>query len=439
MNKVMCPDCMEIVEKQEFCELCESRLMLNDRYFLLKFLGRNIGVTYLAFDENTYNKVVIKELSVMNVKFWKDEELFRREAETLMAINNPQIPDFIEYFEIMTGRKVKYYTVMEFIEGDGLDKILKDNKTFNDNEVVDLIKQISRILDYLHSLNPPVIHRDIKPSNIIKRKHDNKYVLIDFGSVANLLKTSSKSTVSGTYGYMPPEQFLGKISVKSDYYSLGVVALELLTGKKNKEFIDGINLNWKKADISPYMKNILKNFLARDLRYRIGSYQEFLDILNHENTKQVVTSLNEDKQLLRKMHEELKSIERIRKKYNLKDKISFASLILGIFLGITSYFIAGIGVAGGALLSLYYLREHRIKKQKGFLPEYFSELTEIEVVFLEMILKHDKKSFVLNKAEFYSLYQKAVSEGKLDINILMKYSGLYKKNEEFKNLIKKGV
>ena len=90
--------------------------------------------------------------------------------------------------------------------------------------------EVLQILQYLHGLNPPVIHRDIKPQNII-RQADGQIFLVDFGAVQTMYRETAAfgSTVVGTYGYMPPEQFRGQAYPTTDLYGLGATLLHLLT------------------------------------------------------------------------------------------------------------------------------------------------------------------------------------------------------------------
>ena len=93
------------------------------------------------------------------------------------------------------------------------------------------------ILDYLHSRTPPIYHRDIKPSNIIVRPMGTP-VLIDFGSVCYGWREELEqgSTVAGTHGYMPPEQYMGQVSARSDIYGLGATLLHVASGKAPSDY-----------------------------------------------------------------------------------------------------------------------------------------------------------------------------------------------------------
>jgi hypothetical protein len=94
------------------------------------------------------------------------------------------------------------------------------------------------ILEYLHGRVPPILHRDIKPSNIIVRPNGFP-ALVDFGSVRRVFLTADEagSTVAGTYGYMPYEQYMGQASPSSDLYATAATLLHLVTGRAPREFM----------------------------------------------------------------------------------------------------------------------------------------------------------------------------------------------------------
>jgi hypothetical protein len=99
------------------------------------------------------------------------------------------------------------------------------------------------VLEYLHGLSPPVIHRDITPHNVMRRKSDGQLVLVDFGSVRDALVDPQigGQTVTGTFGYMAPEQFYGKASPASDLYALGALAVALLSRRQPNALVDDQN------------------------------------------------------------------------------------------------------------------------------------------------------------------------------------------------------
>jgi hypothetical protein len=101
-----------------------------------------------------------------------------------------------------------------------------------------LFLELLSILEYLHARVPPVLHRDVKPANIIVRPNGLP-VLVDFGSVRRevLAPDEFGSTIAGTYGYMPFEQYMGQASPASDLYALGATFLHLLTGRPPRDFM----------------------------------------------------------------------------------------------------------------------------------------------------------------------------------------------------------
>ena len=93
------------------------------------------------------------------------------------------------------------------------------------------VRQICSALDYLHN-EKQMIHKDIKPQNILLDKSAKTFKLGDLGVSTHLTKTlCTKEASQGTMRYMPPEQLNGKLSLKSDIWSLGCVLLEMCTGK----------------------------------------------------------------------------------------------------------------------------------------------------------------------------------------------------------------
>lgn len=124
---------------------------------------------------------------------------------------------------------------MEFIQGYGLDRLLRvsrlQNQGLNAEQVATVALHVSRVLEYLHSQSPPLVHRDIKPSNLIIRESDQRIFLVDFGLAREIHSKSSAKTQVGTWSYAPIEQIRGQVEPRSDFYSLGVTMLELLSGE----------------------------------------------------------------------------------------------------------------------------------------------------------------------------------------------------------------
>lgn len=157
----------------------------------------------------------------------ENRKLFTQEAEMLSTLDHPNLPKVVDYFE--QGNRP--YLVMEYVQGKTLeDKQREANAPFFQKDVVNWGVQIARVLQYLHTCNPPIIFRDMKPPNVMLTP-DGTIKLIDFG-VARTYKTNkSKDTVAmGSAGYAPPEQYgKGQTDARADIYGLGATLLHLLT------------------------------------------------------------------------------------------------------------------------------------------------------------------------------------------------------------------
>uniref|UniRef100_A0A6T6AZH9 non-specific serine/threonine protein kinase n=1 Tax=Compsopogon caeruleus TaxID=31354 RepID=A0A6T6AZH9_9RHOD len=208
------------------------------RYRLVSELGRGgFGVTYLAEGQDG-QEVVLKILSLLQLRGWKHLEMFEREARTLRSLRHNRIPSYVDSFEVDSGTNTEYVLVQNLAKGRSLQDLVDDGWRASEKQVRILMEQMLDVLDYLGSLSPPVIHRDIKPSNVVIDQDGDEISLslVDFGSVVNIKYTGedatpSMATMVGTFGYMAPEQFAGVADVQSDLYSAGATILFLLSGK----------------------------------------------------------------------------------------------------------------------------------------------------------------------------------------------------------------
>ncbi|WP_019500395.1 serine/threonine protein kinase [Pseudanabaena sp. PCC 6802] len=211
--------------------------ILNGRYEIQRQLGDNaVRRTFLARDlqaqSSAQELVVVKLLTFSHSFTWDDLKLFEREAETLKHLSHPAIPRYLDYFDVELPLGKGFALVQSYVEGKSLQEHLKAGRTFSEDEIIQIAKDLLGILTYLHQRQPPVIHRDIKPSNILLSDRHEVY-LVDFGSVqTKAARAGSTITVVGTYGYMPPEQFGGRTVPASDLYALGATLIYLATGQQ---------------------------------------------------------------------------------------------------------------------------------------------------------------------------------------------------------------
>ncbi|HEY9611341.1 serine/threonine-protein kinase [Allocoleopsis sp.] len=213
-------------------------ITLSGRYKIVKHLGGGgFGQTYLAEDLQLPGNplCVVKQLqpqSTHPLALKIAKRLFDREAQVLYKLgNHDQIPRLLAHFE----QEQEFYLVQEFIEGHDLKQELQLGKRLSETQVIAICQELLNILEFVHQQE--VIHRDIKPANVIRRKHDGKLVLIDFGAVKEATTHSVNSeghsglTVAiGSPGYMPNEQLRGKPQFCSDIYAVGMLGIQGLTG-----------------------------------------------------------------------------------------------------------------------------------------------------------------------------------------------------------------
>jgi len=420
MKKVICPKCLKLNEKGEaLCFDCKSDLLLNNEFYLLKVLGENSGKTYLSQRLNNSNEeyFVIKELSIKKMKKWKEEELFQRERIALSNLNNEFIPDFVCKFDIKEGKRLNYYTVIKYIDGDN-----KKNKNYSEEKILNYILKLADILDYIHSTTPPVIHRDLKLSNIII-KGDDIY-LIDFGSVTNIVKEEGGSTIAGTFAYMAPEQFLGKAYPSTDYYALGILATVMLTGLEPEEFLEYNHIiNWKILKISDKFKKIISELLIYDYKKRIKSKKELIDIINLPTKEEKYDIVS-----LMKFYAEIK--KEYRKITTWKWKVF---PIFGIVVSILIYFIekSPILIIMSFPILFYFYDLFRVAKIKQFSSKFFknksyNKTRELDIIIFEAFIKNHASKDI--KTYYYRFYDEFIS-AEINLSLLLKYRKDFKEDE----------
>ncbi|MBE9008903.1 serine/threonine protein kinase [Pseudanabaenaceae cyanobacterium LEGE 13415] len=265
--------------------------LLAERYEIQQQLGNQTGRrTFLALDRQTNTQVVIKVLLLGDDFEWQDLKLFEREAEILKTIEHPAIPSYLDYLELQEPNG--FALVQTYIEARSLEGHLKAGRTFSETEVETFARSLLAILSYLHNHNPPIIHRDIKPSNILlsdRTAHSAGTVyLVDFGSVQTIAaQTGGTITIVGTYGYMPPEQFGGRVSAASDLYSLGATLIYLLTGRHPVELPQAnFQIQFRSLiNIRPQFADWLEWMTEPALNRRFTSADEALIALNEPRSR----------------------------------------------------------------------------------------------------------------------------------------------------------
>ncbi len=262
--------------------------LLDHRYQVIRVLATGgFGQTYIAQDTRRPGNpiCVVKHLKPANSDsniFVTAKRLFHSEAETLEKLSNhDQIPRLLAYFD----ENKEFFLVQEFIDGHTLNEELIPGQPWSETQVVQMLLEILSILEFVHQEG--VIHRDIKPDNIIRRTADYKLVLVDFGAVKQLRSPlvtvggQQTATVAiGTPGYMPTEQGQGKPRPNSDIYSLGIIAIQALTGvpvSQLQEDPDTGEINWQHLiPVNPDLVAILTKMVRYHFKERYQTAKEAL-------------------------------------------------------------------------------------------------------------------------------------------------------------------
>ena len=206
---------------------------IGERYLVESELPHGgMSQVYLASDLRLPpQRVVIKILSPTSLENSYAQRRFDQEVEALSHMEHSGVVRVVDRGELADGRP---YIVMPYVDGVSLrTQILSGGMDLE--RAASILKQIGAALDHVHQKG--IFHRDLKPENIMLRRGTDSVVLIDFGIAKIRASLVAQSTVSeaiaGTLPYMSPEQLRGeKITAASDVYSMGVVAYEMVTGRR---------------------------------------------------------------------------------------------------------------------------------------------------------------------------------------------------------------
>jgi eukaryotic-like serine/threonine-protein kinase len=251
-----CESCEhENIEGARFCAKCGAAIpvailgqadpligqVVAGRFHITGVLGEGgMGVVYVGEQQmgTTVRKVAVKTLHQHLSKDTSIQARFNREVGTVAQLEHPNT---IKVYDFGTTKDGSLYIAMEFVAGKSLADILLKEGALSSERTVHIMRQICGALDEAHKQG--IIHRDLKPDNIIltNRAGETDFVkVLDFGIAARTesadaqkeQKLTQQGMVLGTPPYMSPEQFTGKpLDARSDVYSLGVMAYEMLTGK----------------------------------------------------------------------------------------------------------------------------------------------------------------------------------------------------------------
>ena len=239
--------------------LKENTTLQGGKYKIIRMLGRGgFGITYLAEQTMLDRKVAVKEFFMKEFcernkdtsrvtlgtessreTVTRFREKFIKEARNIAKLDHPNIVRILDIFE---ENGTAYY-VMDYIEGESLNEMVKRRGAIPEAEAIGYIKEVGSALTYIHGKN--INHLDIKPGNLMKRRDNNKIQVIDFGVAKQYDAATSEGTtttpVGISHGYSPSEQYqqngVQTFSPQSDVYALAATLFKLLTGNTPPEAI----------------------------------------------------------------------------------------------------------------------------------------------------------------------------------------------------------
>jgi predicted Ser/Thr protein kinase len=245
----LCPRCGRCYASDETrCDTDSEMLVpesgvprtIEDKYIVTRLLGRGgMGSVYLATQKRLNRPVAIKVLLSHLVGSSSMRSRFEREARIVARLRHPAIVTIHDFGVLPSGHA---YLVMEYLDGDTLRKTIVSGPQPL-APALDVLRQVGDAVDAAHRVG--VVHRDLKPENImIVREHHSALTprVLDFGLAKmsgpigddeqTVVQSGHSAGVVGTLMYMAPEVLSGHVAdARSDQYSLGIIAWELLAGE----------------------------------------------------------------------------------------------------------------------------------------------------------------------------------------------------------------
>ena len=262
-----------------------NQIML-ERYRIIELLsGSPGGRSYLGedTDKSSMNQYVVKQFlppSQDTTLLKISHNVLETETKPLdnLAQEDDRIGNLITFFE----KNKNFYLVRKYIQGNPLNKEIVAGKRLSSSEVISILSEVLEILVFIHSRG--IIHRNLKPANIIRRESDGKLVLTDFGTPQEAV-----SNIVGSSEYMPIEQIHSNPQFNSDIYTLGIIAIEALTGlpasqitaQKSQKNTDAQKITWypRGHQVNPKLAKIIDKMVHLNYQNRYQSAKEVLNDL----------------------------------------------------------------------------------------------------------------------------------------------------------------
>lgn len=262
--------------------MLELGSVIDGKYKILNEIGHGgMSTVYLAINEKANKPWAVKEV---RKSCRKDFQVIRQslimEMELLKKLKHPRLPSIVDVID----EKENLLIVMDYIEGNTLEKLLTEQGAQKQELVVEWAIQLCDVLEYLHTREPAVIYRDMKPANVML-KSDGNVVLIDFGTAREYKEQNTGDTTClGTQGYAAPEQFgtMGQTDARTDIYCLGATIYHLVTGHNPSEPpYEMYPVTQWNPDLSTGLEQIIEKCTCKNPQDRYQSVGELRYALEH--------------------------------------------------------------------------------------------------------------------------------------------------------------
>lgn len=282
-------------------------------YTFTEFIGAGgFGSVYKATKAgSTYAiKVFREEYILQEYKQSGQNNRIQREIDIMKTVSHPFLVKYVDDFKGNDLNVPSYFLVMEFAEGETLQKLIKNKALKSEAQIISIFKNILEGIKGLHQIrgnddNKGIIHRDLKPENIIV--NGEKVKILDYGisKVIDYSALTSTGNFLGSPLYSSPEQITDSknIDKRSDLYTLGIILYEMLTSKVPYEFNNLPELIDKIKNESPIpprkhfaaITNKFENIIFKLLEK--NPYQRYLNI------DELITVFNSDDAILKREYD----------------------------------------------------------------------------------------------------------------------------------------